>query len=369
MIISIILFLVVLAVLIFVHELGHFVVAKLFSIRVDEFALGFPPRLFAWRRGETEYAVNLIPFGGYVKIFGENPDDESINGPDRARSFVNKPKWKQAVVLVAGVSFNVLFAWLLFSGSLMSGLSAPVGYLNSANVKDAHVVIADVLPGSPAAVAGLAAGDQIDSVSTTDQNLGGKNLDVTAIQNLIADSNSKPINITYERKGQSEDTTLQAKSGLVTDKLAIGISMDMVGTLQENPLMALVDGAKITVKVVDQTATGLFIFLKNIFVGHADFSQVAGPIGIVGYVGQAYSLGILYLLAFTSLISINLAIINLLPFPALDGGRLLFVLIEAVKGSPIRPKIANAVNGVGFAILILLMVLVTYHDIAKFFVK
>src|SRR5438045_5628428 len=129
MIISILLFLVVLAILIFVHELGHFVVAKLSGIRVDEIALGFPPRLWSFRQGETQYSVNLIPFGGYVKIFGEDPDVESISGPDSSRSFVNKPKYTQAIVLVAGVTFNVLFAWLLFSGSLMSGLSAPVGYL------------------------------------------------------------------------------------------------------------------------------------------------------------------------------------------------------------------------------------------------
>ena len=369
MIISIILFVFVLAALIFVHELGHFVVSKLFGIRVDEFALGFPPRLWGFRRGETEYAINLVPLGGYVKIFGENPDEESMSGPDSSRSFVNKPKWTQALVLVAGVSFNILFAWLIFSGSLMSGLTAPVGYLDSTNVKDAHVVIADVLQGSPAAVAGLAAADQIDSVSVDDHHLEGESLTVVAIQDVIAESKGDPINIVYERKGEVKTATITAKEGLVAEKLAVGISMNALGTLQENPLRALIDGAKITAHVTAQTATGLFLFFKNAFTGHADFSQVAGPVGIVGYVGQAYSLGALYLFAFISIISINLAIINLLPFPALDGGRLLFVLIEAIKGSPIRPKIANAVNGIGFAILILLMLVVTYHDIAKFFVK
>lgn len=370
MILSIVIFIIVLAVLIFVHELGHFVVAKLFGIRVDEFALGFPPRLFSWRRGETEYAVNLIPFGGYVKIFGENPDDESMTGPDSKRSFVNKPKWKQALVLVAGISFNVIFAWLLFSGSLMSGLTAPVGYLNSNEVKNAHVIVSEVLPNSPAAEAGMAAGDQIDSVAIKNQNpISGNGLTVANIQNLIADSKGQPINIIYERKGQVENTTLTAKSGLISDKLAIGIGMDMVGILKTDPYHALIGGAKITGTVIKETAVGLYGFITSAVVGHADLSQVTGPVGIVGYVGQAYSLGLLYLLAFVSLISINLAIINILPFPALDGGRLLFVLIEAIKGSPIKPKIANAVNSIGFALLILLMVVVTYHDIAKLFIK
>ena len=369
MITSIILFLVVLAVLIFVHELGHFSVAKLFGIRVDEFALGFPPKLWSFKKGETTYAINLIPFGGYVKIFGENPDEDSISGPESKRSFVNQPKYVQALVLIAGVASNVLFAWILFSGSLMSGLSAPVGYLDTASVKDAHVVVTDVLPGSPAAKAGLAAGDKIISVSSDYHTLSGPDLSVSAIQALIAESEGKPIDIRYDRSDQSNITTVIATEGLISDKLAIGISMDMVGVLKEGPVRAIIDGAKITGNVTSQTAVGLYQFFKNAIIGKADFSQVAGPVGIVGYVGQAYSLGVLYLLAFTSLISINLAIINLLPFPALDGGRLLFVIIESIKGTPIKPKVANAVNSIGFAILILLMIIVTYHDIAKLFVK
>jgi regulator of sigma E protease len=370
MIVSILLFLLVLAVLIFVHELGHFIVAKLSGIRVDEFALGFPPRLWSFRRGETQYSINLIPFGGYVKIFGENPDEDSISGPESSRSFVNKPKYTQAIVLVAGVTFNVLFAWLLFSGSLMSGLQAPVGYLSVLDVKDAHVVITDVLPNSPAAAAGLAAGDKIESISSNGQTLTEPNLKVTDVQDLTAKSNGEPIDLGIQKNNQPlEHVMVTAKSGLVPNKLAIGISMDMVGVLKENPISALIDGAKITGVVIEQTSVGLGSFLINAVTGHADFSQIVGPVGIVGYVGEAYSLGILYLIAFTSLISINLAIINLLPFPALDGGRLLFVLIEAIKGSPIKPKIANALNNVGFALLILLMVIVTYHDIAKFFIR
>ncbi len=369
MILSILLFVIVLAVLIFVHELGHFVVAKLFGIRVDEFALGFPPRLWSFRLGETDYVLNLIPFGGYVKIFGENPDEESISGTDSSRSFVNKPKYVQALVLIAGVTFNIIFAWLLFSGSLMSGLSAPAGYLGLTNVKDTHVVVANVLPKSPAAIAGLAAGDQLNSVRDAKESISGTDLTVQKIQNLITESNSQPIDINYTRKNQNYTTSVTATSGLVQNKLALGIAMDTVGKLKENPIKAFVDGAKITATVVSQTAVGLFTFLKNIFVGHPDLSAVTGPIGIVGYVGEAYSLGILYLLAFTSLISINLAIINILPFPALDGGRLLFVLIEAVKGTPIKPKVANALNNIGFALLIILMIAVTYHDIAKFFIK
>src|ERR1035437_3596394 len=122
---TVILFLFVLAVLIFVHELGHFVMAKIFGIRVDEFAIGFPPKIFGWKRGETQYNLNLIPLGGYVKIFGEDPNDESISGPDSSRSFVNAPKWKQIIVLLAGISMNIIFAWVLISISFNLGLLTP----------------------------------------------------------------------------------------------------------------------------------------------------------------------------------------------------------------------------------------------------
>ena len=161
---SIIIFLVILAALIFVHELGHFLVAKKTGIRVDEFAIGFPPKIFAWQRGETKYTINLIPFGGFVKIFGENPDDESISGPDSTRSFVNKNRGIQAAVLVAGIAFNLIFAWLLISASLSVGLSTSVsGYEQYA--PDAKVLVVSVLPNSPAAKAGLQAGDKIEGLS------------------------------------------------------------------------------------------------------------------------------------------------------------------------------------------------------------
>src|SRR5581483_812957 len=275
----------------------------------------------------------------------------------------------QALVLIAGVTFNILFAWILFTGSFMSGLSAPVGYLGLTNVQNAHVLISDVLPNSPAAQAGLAAGDQLNSVSTRSETLEGSSLTSENVQNLIAKSNGSPIAIDYERKSVPHSTTATAKNGLVADKIALGISMEEVGVLKDNPLQAIADGTKVTGTVISQTAVGLATFIKNIFVGHPDLSQVTGPVGIVNYVGEAYSLGFLYLIAFTSLISINLALINILPFPALDGGRLLFVIIESIKGSPIKPKVANALNNIGFALLILLMIAVTYHDIAKFFVK
>src|ERR1035437_5976142 len=164
---TIILFLLVLAVLIFVHELGHFISAKLFGIRVDEFAIGFPPQIFSWKKVETKYALNLIPFGGYVKIFGENPDEESLKGSDSKRSFVNAKKWKQIIVLISGITMNIIFAWILISISLNIGVLTPADIQNTNKVENIKVMITGVLKNSPADLAGLKEGDDIISIQST----------------------------------------------------------------------------------------------------------------------------------------------------------------------------------------------------------
>src|SRR5579864_2943759 len=170
---TIITFLIILAVLVFVHELGHFLIAKLFGIQVDEFALGFPPRIFAKKYGETTYSINSVPFGGYVKIFGENPDEESLASE---RSITSKSKWIQVAVLIAGITFNILFAWILLSGSFIIGTEASADYLPGHSVKNPHTVITEVLQGSNAASAGLEAGDTILSLTSQNQSLMGNSV-------------------------------------------------------------------------------------------------------------------------------------------------------------------------------------------------
>src|SRR3989338_7470827 len=167
---TVFLFIVILALLVFSHELGHFSVAKFFDIRVDEFGLGFPPRLWARKRGETEYSLNLLPIGGFVKIFGETPDDESLRGPDRARSLVAKPRLVQAAVLVAGVAANFLLAWLLLSLGYLFGLPPPVSKLGLPDQQSPpNLLIAALPPDSPAAGAGLKAGDELVALARADK--------------------------------------------------------------------------------------------------------------------------------------------------------------------------------------------------------
>ena len=349
---TIILFLVVLAILIFVHELGHFLVAKKSGIRVDEFAIGFPPKIISWVKGETKYILNLIPFGGYVKIFGENPDDESMTGV--------------VCVLVSGVFFNVLFAWILISVSFMFGSLVPIGEGASdysKYISESHIILTGVAVDSPAQKAGLMPGDillAIDSVT-------GKDLTTVAIRENIELNTDNLVNVTFSRAGEIKQATITPELSKIGDKKIIGIMMENVGVVKLNLALAFWEGGKLTVVTFGQVAEGLGSFLYKAVKWQGDFSQVSGPVGIVGLVGDAAHFGLAYFLGFVAFISLNLAVINLIPFPALDGGRVLFIIIEAIIRRPIKPKIANLVNTIGFFILIGLMLVITYRDIVNLF--
>lgn len=372
--ITIVTFIIILAALILVHEFGHFIAAKISKIRVDEFALGFPPKIASFTKGETRYALNLIPFGGYVKIFGENPDDDSMLGPDSKRSFVNKPKYIQLFVLVAGIVMNILFAWGLFSVSLMYGLPAFVDSYDDANARNIHLKVTEVSANSPAQKAGLKSGVDIVSMEVADVSMStGKTVlsdrDLTApkVQELISGSNGKSIHVVYNESGRTKEVDITPVQGIVENKVAIGIAMNLVCDVRKPFFESIYKGGELTILSIKEVAVGLYSFFSRAFVGRADFSQVSGPVGIVGLVGDASRFGFAYLLSFTALISLNLAVINILPFPALDGGRIFFVLIEIIIRRPIKPSFANTVNAVGFALLLLLMAIVTFKDIAKFF--
>jgi len=364
---NILLFFIILIVLIIVHEFGHFIVAKRSGIRVDEFGIGFPPRaLTFWKRGDTIYTLNWIPFGGFVKIFGENPDEESINGKDREKSFVHKPKVIQVLVLVAGVFFNVLLAWFIFFIVFMIGTTTLLTEEERTRVTDEQFQIVHVAPNSPAENVGLTLGDEILAISAGNEVVEDPNTEnVTA---FIGKHPNEVISITVSRAEKTEVVEVTPVTGLIEGDLersAVGIGMGFVGTRSLPPHLALWEATTFTGSMFINIAVALFGFFASAFTLSADLSQVTGPVGIVGLVGDAASVGVTSVLIFTAFISLNLAVINLIPFPALDGGRILFVIIEAIKGSPIQPKIANTLNTLGFALLILLMLAVTYSDIAR----
>lgn len=365
---SIIIFILILLVLVLVHEFGHFFSAKRFGIRVDEFGFGFPPKLFGVKKGETEYTFNLLPIGGFVKIFGENPDEENTSGPDSSRSFVNKPKYQQAIVLFAGIFANFILAWFLFSIGFISGLPTSVGTEPKGyTLKDTHLVLVSVLSNSPAELAGLKSGDKIISVQSDKDIL--ENINTDSLKSFIVSHPEKEIKVTYLRGNNQtiNETKVIPTKNIDTGKYSIGISMDQIGTLKLPILRAFWEGLKLNWFVTKDTVLGLFTLIGGALVGKGNLSSVTGPVGMVGIVGNAYQFGFVYLLSFAALISINLAVINLIPFPALDGGRLLFLLIEKIKGSPLNPKFANIANSIGFSLLIIFMIFITYHDIVKLF--
>lgn len=365
---SIIIFIIILGVLIFVHELGHFLVAKKSGIRVDEFAIGFPPRLWSTVKGGTRYALNLIPFGGYVKIFGENPDEASLD-PQANDSFVNKSRMTQAAVLIAGIVFNILFAWLLLSISLMSGFPSVVSEENERAVTDPQVVVTYIEEDSPADIGKLEVGDVLKTLSVSNGD-STETISVTSagdVQSFIASHPDDQIAISFTRKGEAMEKILEPVAGIVGEKEAIGIAMDLVGTVRYGFFEALYEGYTMTGTLIKEVAVGLYTLITRAISGTASLSDVSGPVGIVGLVDSASNFGFFYLLGFTAFISVNLAVLNILPFPALDGGRLLFVLIESIIRRPIPVKVANWLNGIGFLILLLFMVIVTVSDVLKLF--
>lgn len=354
-------------ILVLVHEFGHFWTAKKFGIRVDEFGFGFPPKLFGFKKGETEYTFNLLPIGGFVKIFGENPDNENINGPDKMRSFVHKPHWQQAIVLGAGIFANFLLAWLFFSIALMSGL--PTSVTNNSDkyeVTNKNLIVMSVLPDSPASKSGLKSGDKIKAVSNINNEL--KEINPDTLKDFISSSKGQDLNI-YVDRGEEKAKLISIKPELNADSLSysIGISMDEIGIAKFGFFESIWQGFVFTCSVIWATILGFVNLISNAISGKGSFESIAGPVGMVGIVGSAYEFGFVYLLSFVAVISINLGVINLVPFPALDGGRLLFVLIEKIRGKKLNSAFANTANMVGFFILIGLMILITYHDIVKVF--
>lgn len=357
---SVLIFVAVIVALIVVHELGHFIAAKLSGMRVDEFGLGYPPRALTIAKiGETEYTLNWLPFGGFVKIFGED-------GGQGSRAFGTRPRILQAIVLVAGVSMNLIFAYVLITGALITGAPRALSTNELARATHTELAIADVLPGSPAARTHILSGDSI--ISAKDAVGEWHAADPKSFSAFIAGSGGNEVTLTVKRNGQEQTIVTTPALGVVTSdplRFALGVEVATIGVVPLPFGSAITEGAVLTWNAIALTAQSLWHFFYGVFTLSADLSQVAGPVGIAGAVGSASAQGLGNLFSIMAIISINLALINLIPVPALDGGRLLFVLIEGVIRRPINPHIAQTVNAIGFVLLVLLMVVVTAHDIFK----
>lgn len=360
---TIILFLVVLFVLILVHEWGHYIVAKRTGMRVDEFGIGFPPKLFGVKKGETEYTFNALPIGGFVRIYGEQATDVEEEDPDRARAFGARPRWAQALVLIAGVTMNVLFAWLLIFGTYVIGSPTAVSEADAS--PEANLLVTEVLNEGPLS-GQIPVGSIINSISYEGDTL--LNPTPSAFSDFVNVHPNNELEINYDYGRDNITTTVVPVAGLMEengDKVAVGIGLVLIDNISYGPLTALKEATIDTYSMTVAILNGLSSLVYGAFTGEADLSQVAGPVGIVGLVGDAAAFGLTALMTFVAIISLNLAVINMLPVPALDGGRLVFVAIEAVLGREIDPVWSSRINFVGFVLLMLLMVTVTYSDITK----
>ena len=341
----------VLSVLLLVHELGHFIIARLAGVRVEEFGFGLPPRLAGFRRGEVLYSINLIPLGAFVKMTGEDGD-----GTDE-RSFVRKGKLPRAAVLVAGPAMNFLAAGLLFVAAYMAGWPTPTSM---------DVFVYRISPGSPAAAAGLQVGDQI--VALGGQALATADQFVTTTRSNLG----KPVQVTLERNGTRIETTMTPRTSWPEGDGPLGIGLQGKNVRVTPIYYPFFDSLGMGFSRAWQMVTFTLSVPVMILQGAlpADLARPIGPVGIYQVTTDAADVAAdsgwwFPLISITATISAGLAVANMLPFPALDGGRLLLIAVEAVRGRRLAPEREGALHFVGLMVLIALMVVVSYYDVSS----
>lgn len=370
MLITILIFIAILSLLVFVHELGHFVVAKRSGMGVHEFGFGFPPRLIGiqkvngkWRivwgkrnlsTEDTVYSINAIPLGGFVKIMGE--DNDQATDP---RSFTQKSFLARFLTLVAGVLMNVIVAWIILSVGFMIGLPVALNDLSEVpsggKFTEQQILVAEVRPDSPAEKAGMMNNDIINTVDSQAIT------EVSTLQEYIKSKQGQSMVFEVQRLNESTKLTVETTAESDPNEGIVGIGLAYYGQLSFGPIESLYQGAKTTLNQLQAIFTGLY----NAFTTTEGLKGLGGPVKIAQLTGQVADLGIVPLLQFTAFLSLNLAILNTLPFPALDGGRMLFLIIEKLRGRPNNQSVEQYANAIGFMLLLLLMAVITVRDVSQ----
>lgn len=340
MILTIVIFIVILLALVLSHEFGHFFSARAFGIKVEEFGFGIPPRVLSlWRDAKgTLYSLNFLPFGGFVKIFGEEDD------------FGGKPILVRVIVLVSGVGANILLAYFLFT--VISGFGVPQAVAEKES--GAEITVFDVSPTSPAHNAGIRAGDKIIGFEKIED-----------FQNFVKENRGQDVAVQLRRGKEEFKIAVLARVNPPVGEGSLGVALGYVRVEKSPWYRAPVDGARLTWQTLQGTVLGFWEIIKNLIKKEPIGAEVAGPVGIFNITSSAVSLGLNTILMLAAILSVNLAVINVLPFPGLDGGRLFFLLIEAVRGRRVSPKVSAWVHSLGLAFLIALMLAITYHDIVN----
>ena len=342
---TLIIFILVLGAIIFVHELGHFIFAKLMGVYVYEFALGMGPKILSKKGKETEYCLRLIPIGGFCSMAGEEVDEEQIKVPKKRRLQAKKP-WQRFLIMFFGPGFNFIFAIIIiFLVALFSGSSY-------------KPIIGDVTKKYPAAIAGL---EKNDLITKIDNNKISTIDDVSLY--LILTDHKKPTKITVDRDGEEYTYSVKAKK-----KVKKGNTTYVYGiTLNTKKEYGFLNSIKYTFVKTCSLFKQMWITITNLFTGGISLNQLSGPVGIYSIVGEQSKAGITSILLLMAFLSINVGFINLIPLPAFDGGHILFIVIEKIKGSPVSPKVENMIHTVGLFLLMALMVYITFNDILRLF--
>lgn len=363
MVLAAVSFIVVLGGLVLIHELGHFVAAKLFGVGVDEFGIGFPPRLASVKRGDTVYSLNWIPLGGFVKVRGVVGGDQADGIPNvmERDHFMSRPLWQRATILFAGIAMNFILTIALFTVGYSVGMPSltqdiPAG----ASISQAAVTVVDISADAPAKTEGLAVGDVIRTIN------GSQIKTVADIRAQLAQATTAtPLTVTVDRTLVPLQITPIQLSGTTT--LGIGAYFVESGLMRLPVGQALVYSTQQTWSFTIQTVQALGGVVAQLFQHGTVNEAVSGPIGVASLTYQATQLGWIYVLQLAAILSLNLAIFNVLPFPALDGGRLLFVVIEFFQRKPVNQKIEAVIHNIGFITLLAIILAVTIKDLLHIF--
>ena len=356
--ISVIIFILVLAIIILVHELGHFIAAKKNGLIVEEFGFGFPPKIFSIKKGGTVYSLNLLPLGGFVKILGEDGNqNENIN------SFSSKSVGVRSLVIVSGVFMNFMLAIFLLIIGFNIGLPQIVDKDNELMAKNVEIQIIAVSNNSPAENAGIKMGDVVKYLTIDSKNIMIN--EISTLQDAVENSKDKKLTINLMRGSKALEVSAIPRTNPPEGEGPLGIALAKTGIISYSWYESIWLGVKSAFSITWEIMKGFANLFKNLFFQGKIPQELSGPVGIAVLTTQATDLGFIYLLQLVVIVSLNLTILNLLPFPALAGGRLFFLGIEKIKGSKVSPKIENAFHSIGLVLILILFVLLTYRDILK----